>query len=170
MTLHLCFSISSIMSNVIFYSKHCKHCSELISLINSQNLGSLIQLACVDTMQRHTIPKMVTSVPTVYTSQRTFITDSDCFDYIAQLAKSQQPQELQAYNDGFGLGSNFESLENPNAQTGGFFFLDGTQETPMVSDGRGKKSNNDIQLENLMQARKLDDERMFGSNPQLRRG
>lgn len=159
------------MSNVIFYSKHCKHCSELLSLINSQNLSSLVQFACVDTMQRHLIPKMVTSVPTMYTSQKTFVSDLECFDYIAQLAKSQQTQELQAYNDGVGLGSNFESLENPGANSGGFYFLDGTisQESQPPSVNDGKKSVSDAQLEKLMQARQMDDESIFGRNLPLRR-
>lgn len=158
--------------NVLFYSKRCQHCNEVIDLIQKHGIGNFIQFACIDTMPRAMIPKMVSSVPTIMTPEKTFMADVECFNYIAQLGKiSQQSHDPMAYNDGCGLTSQFESLEDPHRHQGGFYFIEGNAHPnitpPVVHDG--KKSVSDTQLEKMMEERNADIKNIFGQNPPLRR-
>lgn len=150
--------------NVLFFSPKCTHCNEMIHLIERSGTSKMFNLANV-TLQnvRARVPRDVTCVPTIYcASQKKYISDQDCFDFIAGLSKEcQSNDDISPYNADTTLG--FECLDGSCMPGGAYCHVASNVASPEV-----KQSVADTQLEKLVQARNMDMVKIFGSNPPIR--
>lgn len=155
------------MTNVLFFSPSCTHCSEIVHLINRSGLSSKFNMVNVTVQSvRARLPRDVTCVPTIYcANMRKYISDQDCFDFIAGLSKETPSSEnISPYNmtvPGSSLG--FEVLDG-SCQPGMYCNVD----ERAVTSPEVKQSVADTQLERLVQSRNDDMAKIFGSNPMLR--
>lgn len=158
-------------THVLFYSNFCSHCQEIVSIVKDHHIDNMISLICVDA-KRNNIPRNVTSVPTIFTPEHQFLSDIECFNYIAQLIKVQAPMDIMAYNAGIGLASNFESLDSSDTGGGGYFMMGASSMNAVHKDAHspppstGKKSVSDSQLEKFIESRTND---VYCKNPPVRR-
>lgn len=156
------------MMNVLFFSPSCTHCSEIIHLIEKTGTTKMFNLVNVTVPSvRARLPRDVTCVPTIYcASDKKYISDQDCFDYLAGLSKEMPSNEnVSPYNMNVpGSSLEFEVLDGSCQPGGGYCNLDQRAfTTPEV-----KQSVADTQLEKLVQSRNDDMAKIFGSNPMLR--
>jgi hypothetical protein len=80
--------------NILFYSKHCDTCRNLLILLQNENLLSAFKLMCVDEMLDK-IPPQITTVPTMFvTNINRPLVAQETFEWIKQTKFIRQQQVM----------------------------------------------------------------------------
>lgn len=104
--------------NLFFYSKHCPHSRQVLSVLNEKRIGSDLLRICIDTNNIR-IPSFITCVPSIYlTRSKQILTGDYLTQWLHRMKKKQQTQKLTPY-----------CMEN-SSFTGCFSFLKGEDQVP----------------------------------------
>jgi len=82
--------MSSTQRFVLFYSEHCKFCSEIIKELDKGKLLAMIRLFSVDE-NRSEVPKCIKNVPTLYVSKTKFYIGGDIYKWIHDINNVYAP-------------------------------------------------------------------------------
>ena len=89
------------MSHVLFISRKCNHCDELLTMI--KGLGDLkIEVSVVDVHAMSSIPKFIDRVPLLLIDDEKIIHDEELFTFIKTNEKTIEPfmiNEMQGLSD-----------------------------------------------------------------------
>lgn len=82
--------------NMLFYSKECPTCVNLLTVLQNEYLIGYLKLICVDDYQLHQLPPMIKTVPTMIVSNANKpLVAKECFDWVNQMKFLRQNQQLQ---------------------------------------------------------------------------
>lgn len=127
------------MSHVLFISRKCIHCDELLTMI--KNMDELkIEVSVVDVHEMSSIPKFIDRVPMLLIDDNKAIHDEELFTYIKQNEKSVEPfmiNEMQGLSDSYSFMDDTE-LDHV------FSFLDKHNKLITDSGGSKQEENNKI--------------------------
>lgn len=89
--------------NILFYSRHCKTCENLMKILQNENLLQFFRLICVDN-QLDTLPSFIKKVPTllVSTSKQPLV-DNGIYEWIKTMkylrqSKVEENKNIAEYN------------------------------------------------------------------------
>jgi hypothetical protein len=75
--------MQTIQKDILFYSKFCNHCNEVIAMIMKANIRNLFIFVSVDE-NKYNIPPFVTHVPTIVTKKKEILKDGDVISYLTR--------------------------------------------------------------------------------------
>lgn len=79
--------------NILFYSRQCKTCENLMRLLQNENLLDIFRLICVDN-QLDTLPSFIKKVPTLLVStNKQPLTDGNIYKWIETMKFMKQKKE-----------------------------------------------------------------------------
>lgn len=81
---------------MLFYSKECPTCVNLLTVLQNDYLIGYFKLVCVDDYQLNQLPPMIKTVPTMVVSNANKpLVAKECFDWVSQMKFLRQNQQLQ---------------------------------------------------------------------------
>ena len=88
------------MSNILYYSKYCKHCKSIIVTISQSPLKDKIKFVCVDDMiKQGTLPSFVKSVPLIFKQDtNTLLKGDSAIDWIASFNPPQETDSISGFD------------------------------------------------------------------------
>ena len=127
------------MSHVLFISRKCTHCDNLLTMIKSMD-ELKIEVSVVDVHEMSSIPKFIDRVPMLLIDDNKVIHDEELFTYIKQNEKSVEPfmiNEMQGLSDTYSFMDDTE-LDHV------FSFLDKHNSLITNTGGSKQEENNKI--------------------------
>lgn len=141
--------------DLIFYSNYCEYSKEVLTMLTKRNLRSKFLLICIDN-GKYKIPPIITSVPTILTSDfSTIYTDVNITKYIDnKYPITKQEQEIQTFSwEGNNYSDTYSLLEDDditnsaiggNMSSKGFTFLnDNVNDTSHMNGNEPPKFKDD---------------------------
>jgi len=125
------------MSNILYYSKKCKHCKSMIIHLSQSLAKNSVQFVCVDDLiSSGTLPKYITSVPIIHkTESNTLLKGDNAMEWIRSFDKKDSESdtgEIGGFGGFGGFGGAFSGLTEEGyggslSAGDGFSFLEGSE-------------------------------------------
>jgi len=100
------------MSNILYYSKKCKHCKNMIIHLSQSPAKNSIQFVCVDDLiTSGTLPNYITSVPIIHkTESNTLLKGDNAMEWIKSFDKKEGEEDIGGFGGFGGFGGAFSGL------------------------------------------------------------
>jgi len=88
------------MSNILYYSKYCKHCKNIIVIISQSPVKDSVKFVCIDDMVKQgSLPSFVTSVPTIYKQDtNTLLKGDSAIEWIRSFNPPQDTDSIAGFD------------------------------------------------------------------------
>jgi hypothetical protein len=122
------------MSNILYYSKKCKHCKSMIIHLSQSPAKNSVQFVCIDDLiTSGTLPNYITSVPIIHkTESNTLLKGDHAMEWIRSFDKKEDEGDIGGPGGFGGFGGAFSGLTEEGysgslSAGDSYSFLDGAE-------------------------------------------